>query len=510
MKHSTWRRIAATSTVILMPMGVAAAAGPAGSPGIGDPYYPDYGNGGYDVSHYAVNVEYDQPKNIVSGRTGIRAVATQNLSQFNLDLALRAKLVTVNGRAAKFTQTEHELVVTPAMPVKKGDAMRIEVTYKGNPSETKVNGYSPWITTPDGAAALGEPEAAAWWFPSNDHPRDKATYDITITVPKGVEALSNGKLVSSKTSGQWQTWRWSESSPMASYLAFFVTGQFTITKGTSQGIPWLNAVTSVASPAQKYAATDLARTPEVIGWEATQFGAYPFDTMGGVAPNASMGFALENQTRPVYSNLFWRSGPNMSVIVHENAHQWFGDSVSVKNWKDIWLNEGFASYAEWLWSEKQGEGSRQDLFESYYLTPPDDEFWTTKIGDPGAGNEFNEAVYVRGAMTLNALRNRVGEEKMSQILKTWTAEKKDGNASIAEFTALAERISGQDLDSFFTTWLYTAQRPAPTAANGFPTTLTQRSATAGDKHVQPKSRAQMDANRKAMIAQEKTHSGHTH
>lgn len=502
MKRSIVRRVTAIATVIVMPMGVAAAAGPVGSPGIGDPYYPDYGNGGYDVSHYSVNVEYDQPKDVVRGRTMINAKATEALSRFNLDLALRATLVRVNGRPAKFTQSEHELVVTPSVPIKKGDPMRVEVTYGGKPGATTVNGFTPWITTPDGAAALGEPEGAAWWYPSNDHPRDKATYDIAITVPKGVEALSNGQLVSNKTSGNWQTWRWSEKHPMAPYLAFFVTGQFTITKGTAQGIPWVNAVTAVKSTAQKNAAADIARTPEVVAWESTQFGPYPFEAMGGVAPNASMGFALENQTRPVYSNLFWKGGPNMSVVVHENAHQWFGDSVSVHDWKDVWLNEGFASYAEWLWSEKEGEGSRQDLFESYYLTPPDEDFWTTTIGDPGAGNEFDAAVYVRGAMTLTALRNRVGEVKMAQILKAWTAQKKDGNASIAEFTALAERLSGQNLKDFFKVWLFTGERPAPTKANGFPTSMTMRNGVAAAKRAQPASRATLDANREAMIAQE--------
>ncbi|CAM2982214.1 MULTISPECIES: M1 family metallopeptidase [Dermacoccus] len=505
MKRCSWRRAAAISTVVLTPMGVATAAvAPSGSAGIGDPYYPNYGNGGYDVDHYSINVEYDRTKNTVKGKTWVFATTKQSLGRFNLDLALRAKLVTVNGRPAKFTQSEHELVVTPSRALKKGESMAVEVTYGGNPSTTKVKGFTPWVTTPDGAAALGEPESAAWWYPSNDHPRDKATYDIAITVPKGVEALSNGTLQSNKVSGPWQTWRWQVSQPMAPYLAFFVTGQFTITKGTSQGIPWLNAVTTVKSPQQRYAAADLARTPEIVAWEAKQFGPYPFETMGGVAPNAPLGFALENQTRPVYSNVFWADGPSEGVIVHEQAHQWFGDSVSVHNWKDIWLNEGFATYATWLWSEKQGEGSRQDLLESYYLTPPDEDFWSTTIGDPGAGNEFDAAVYDRGAMTLAALRNRVGEAKMSKILKTWTRQKADGNARIADFIALAERISGQQLDSFFTAWLYTPQRPAATKANGFPATFAKRASTARTQRVaMPASRAQLDADHKQMIAQER-------
>lgn len=504
MKSSTWRRAAAISTVVLLPTGSAFAAVPGGSAGIGDPYYPNYGNGGYDAEHYSIAVEYDRPKNMVKGQTTIFAKATQPLGRFNLDLALRAKLVRVNGRPAKFTQSQHELVVTPSKPLAKGEEMKIAVTYGGNPSKTEVNGFTPWITTPDGAVALGEPEGAAWWYPSNDHPRDKATFDTTITVPKGTEALSNGNLVSKRTVGAWQTWRWVESQPMATYLAFFVTGQFTITQGTSQGILWTNAVTTVSSPAQRNAAADIKRTPEVIAWESKQFGPYPFDSMGGVAPNASMGFALENQTRPVYSNLFWGRGSNMSVIVHENAHQWFGDSVSVRNWKDIWLNEGFASYAEWLWSEKQGEGTRQDLFDSYYLTPPDEDFWTTRIGDPGATHEFDGAVYDRGAMTLTALRNRVGESTMTRILKAWTAQKRHGNAQISDFVTLAERVSGQDLDGFFRAWLYTPTRPAPTQANGFPAGYLRGAvAPQSMRKEQPRSRAQIDAGHRLMAEQDR-------
>ena len=472
MKHRTTTAVAAVlSTTSLVVAGTAVAAGGgAGSPGVGDPYYPDYGNGGYDVRHYRVAVDYDPAADSIEGRTTIRARATQRLTQFDLDLVLPASAVVVDGRPATFTQTEHELVVTPRRPLHRGQTMRVTVTYAGKPADFSAHGISPWITTSDGAAAVGEPEIAPWWFPSNDHPRDKATYDVEVTVPHDVEALGNGVLVSSHRDGADRTWHWRERKPMATYLAFFVAGQFDITRSrTPSGLPVINAVAANGGSEGEYAAADLARTPEVIRWESRQWGPYPFEAMGGVAPAADFGFALENQTRPVYTRGFWRNGPNIYVVVHELAHQWYGDSVSVENWRDIWLNEGFASFTEWLWSEKHGEGTSAEIFrEVYDGIPADAPFWDLTIGDPGKGREFAGAVYDRGAMTLQALRTRIGGPAFFDTMRTWARQHRYGNGSIAQFIGLAERISGQRLDGFFDAWLYTGAKPEPTRANGFP------------------------------------------
>ncbi|MEO7060161.1 MAG: M1 family peptidase, partial [Lapillicoccus sp.] len=285
--------------VLSLVVATAASATPApGASGIGDPYYPLYGNGGYDVSHYDVSVAYSPGSDRLSGTTTITATATQDLSAFDLDLALRASSVTVDGRPARFQQGPHELVVTPARAVRSGRPLTVVVRYAGIPSQTSVDGFDPWVRTADGAVAVGEPEIAAWWFPSNDHPRDKATFDITVTVPHGVEALSNGILRSKTTSVATDTWSWRESSPMATYLAFMAVGQFDVRSGTSaSGLPWVTAVASNGGREGRFAAADLARTPEIIDWHTRQWGPYPFDVTGGVAPAADFGFALENQTR---------------------------------------------------------------------------------------------------------------------------------------------------------------------------------------------------------------------
>ncbi|MDX6359637.1 MAG: hypothetical protein QOH37_2691, partial [Nocardioidaceae bacterium] len=355
-----FRRSALVAAIALMiPVGGAmASSSDTGAPGIGDRYYPDYGNGGYDVAHYGIDVSYVPATDELSGTTHVVAHATQQLGQFDLDFVLPVSSVTVNDRAASYTQGEHELVVTPKRELRKGDRMDVVVTYAGVPSTITSDGIKPWIKTGDGAAAVGEPEIAAWWYPSNDHPRDKASYNVKVTVARDLEALGNGVLVSHRASSGQRTWHWRERKPMAPYLAFFVVGQFDITQSTSRsGLPVVTAVASNGGSEGTYAAGDLKRTPEVLAFESRQWGRYPFDAQGGVAPAADFGFALENQTRPVYTRGFWRNGSNIYVIVHELAHQWYGDSVSVRNWRDIWLNEGFASFTEWLWSEKHDEGT---------------------------------------------------------------------------------------------------------------------------------------------------------
>ena len=465
-------RIAAVLAIALtVPAGAALAGGGSpGSPGIGDPYYADYGNGGYDVRHYGIRVDYRPATDRIVGRTLVTAVAKKRLTRFNLDLVLPASRVLVNGRVAAFRQSAHELVVTPRRAIGAGRVMKVLVRYAGKPANYTAHGISPWIRTADGAAAVGEPEIAPWWFPANDHPRDKATFDVRVTVPRNVEALGNGLLVSKRATGKHRTWHWREHKQMATYLAFFVAGQFDITRSrTAAGLPVLTAVASNGGSAARFAAEDLARTPEVIDWHAARWGPYPFDSMGGVAPAASFGFALENQTRPVYSRLFWTGGNNIYVVVHELAHQWYGDSVSVRNWRDIWLNEGFASFTEWLWSEDHGEGTAQEIFDANYRgRPASDPFWDVRIGNPGKHNEFNGAVYDRGAMTLQALRNRIGEDDFFTVMRRWARVHRYQNAQISQFTALAERVSGKRLDGFFHTWLYRGTKPAATPANGFP------------------------------------------
>jgi aminopeptidase N len=466
--------VATLATALTLAGGaLPAQAAPApGGAGLGDEYFPDYGNGGYDVSHYDVRLRYYPSDDRLTGTTTILAEATQDLSSFHLDFVLDVASVKVNNRPATFKREgDHELVVTPARAVTDGQAMTVVVQYSGVPSNKVAAGFTAWVRTPDGALAVGEPEEAWWWFPSNDHPSDKATFDVSVAVPDGVEVISNGVMPRNPVQEilGWTRWSWRSVKPQATYLAFLAIGQYEITRDTTaDGQQVINAYSDLLTPDFEDAAkASVERTAEIVDWESGLFGPYAFEARGGVvAPPDTLGFALETQTRPVYSSGFFRSGSNTSVIVHENAHQWFGDTVSVDQWKNIWLNEGFASYAEWLWSEEQGEGTAQEIFDYLYAVEPDD-FWTVAPAEPGPSEIFGGAVYDRGAMTLHQLRNTIGDQDFFTLLKTWVAEHRYGNGNTEQFIALAEKVSGDQLDDLFDAWLYTPSKPAVDGVSAF-------------------------------------------
>ena len=429
-----------------------------GAPGAGDPYFPTYGNGGYDVSGYNLNVRYDPSGTKLTGTATITATATQDLSSFNLDLAhLAASSAAVDGKPATAKADGNELVITPAAGIVKGKAFTAVINYGGTPGElaNKTLGDGGWLSGPDGALALGQPESASTWFPVNDHPSDKATFQLAITVPDGLTALSIGVPGPRSSAGGWTTWRWTESSPLASYLSTVVIGKYRVTTTTHDGKPMITAVPA-SLPANGPAATSMARTGEIADFLATKFGPYPFDAYGGiVVADGRIRYALETQSRPTYGQAFFGSQPNPAVVAHELAHQWFGDSVALERWQDIWLNEGFATYAEWLWQEHEGTETIKGNFDRTYASYD----WTQAPGNPGVAHLFGDAVYSRGGMTVYALRKTIGDAAFDRLLTTWTSEHKDGNATTADMIKLAEKLSGKDLTAFFQAWLYGTKAP---------------------------------------------------
>ncbi|MEU6483773.1 M1 family metallopeptidase [Streptomyces sp. NPDC046887] len=459
----------ALAASLLLAIPASAADYVPGAAGIGDAYYPASGNGGYDVSHYDLRLTYQPKTDLLEGTATIVATTTQKLSRFNLDLGLKVSEVRVNGRKAAFTTSgDHELEVTPAAPLDKGKEISVVVRYAGKPSELKIGGWSAWHRTPDGGVAAQEPDSAVWWFPSNDHPLDKATYDVSVSVPDGTQAISNGVLQSQSSKLGWTRYNWRSNKPQASYLATLAIGKFDITTDkTEKGLPVLNAYSKDLGDNAGAARASIERTTEVAEWLEEVFGPYPFNALGGYVPNVTSGYALETQTRPFYSPRQFANGSNVSVVVHELAHQWYGDSVSVKGWKDIWVNEGFARYSQWLWSEKEGEGTAQELADYVYaLHPADDPFWTVKPGDPGPDKQFDIAVYDRGALALQALRNTVGDQHFFAILQGWPQKFAHGNASVGDFVKYAEQVSGKPLAGLFDTWLYQPSKPATSTATG--------------------------------------------
>ncbi|MFK4227949.1 M1 family metallopeptidase [Streptomyces sp. NPDC019890] len=442
---------------------LATAAGPAaaatvGSSGVGDPYFVLAGNGGYNVGHYDLTLGYDPKTRHLDGRAVITARATQRLTRFDLDLkGLKVTGITVNHAKAAFRRDGQELVVTPKHPIRKGQEFRTTVTYAGTPGPvTDPDGsLDGWIPTDDGAFVAGEPQGAMTWFPANNHPKDKASYDFAVTVPAGRTAVANGVFRGQKTAHGRTTFRWRQTEPMAAYLATATVGTFKVEQYTAPGgIKVYNAVDPREAAAS---APVLKKLPSVLAWESKIFGPYPFKGAGAIVDRAPQaGYALETQARPVYDR-----APDLSTLAHESAHQWFGDSVSLTTWKDIWLNEGFATYAEWLYEEQHGGKSAQKTFDSLYASPANSELWSFPPADPGSGAHiFDAPVYSRGAMALHKLRTAVGDKTFFRILRTWAAEHRNGHGTTAQFIRLAERQSGMDLDKLFHTWIGTKGKPS--------------------------------------------------
>ncbi|MBM7786619.1 M1 family metallopeptidase [Tenggerimyces flavus] len=464
-----WRvgLVAAIAAAVLA--GGVADADPGGdgvgAPGIGDGYFPRYGNGGYEVDHYDVRLQYDPATDRLWGATTILARATQDVRRFNLDFGLPVSSITVNGRDARHaTSPEHELEVTPARELTNGQRMSITVRYDAIPSQVKIGSITAWRRTSDGAVAVGQPQISNWWFPSNDHPLDKATYDISVGVPTGVEVVANGVQPTAPAPYRpgWTRWSWRTVRPMQTYLAFVAIGQYDVTSDVApDGKPVVMAYSENMGDAGPAARASIEQTLPIAEWAKGIFGAYPFEAYGGVGlPQDSVAFALETQTRPVYGLSFFRGGSSPYVVVHELTHQWYGNSTALADWRDIWLHEGFATYAQWMYSEHIGEGTAQELFDfNYDLVPANDPFWQVKPGDPGAANIFHLAVYRRGAMALHQLRLRIGDEAFFPLLRGFTADRRYGNANVAAFVREAERVSGQQLTDLFDTWLYTTGRP---------------------------------------------------
>ncbi|CAN5342511.1 M1 family metallopeptidase [soil metagenome] len=437
-----------------------------GAAGIGDDYWPLDGNGGIDVLHYDIDDAYDFATGRLEGVTTLQIRATQALSRFQLDFLLPVSWVTVDGQAATVTRPEpHELQIAPVTTVAEGATFTVEVTYAGDPTPLGYAGEQNWTATDAEVITMNEPHMAPWWFPANDHPTDKATYDITITGPATHQVVSNGLLIDRTEDGDLATTHWRSTDPMASYLAFFALGRYEIAQGTRDGLPWYVAVSrELPAPTRRAAIRSLTRSPELTGWLARRLGRYPFESTGGVATTIEVGFALENQTRPTYSGY---SSTQHSTVVHELAHQWFGDSVSVRRWRDIWLNEGFATFMEAAYAEKHhGPAAQKSLLAQYDQLSQDDAFWRLDLADPGAGHLFDAPVYVRGGMALQALRHRIGNRDFWSLIRTWVRTRRYGNGAVTQFERLAEKTSGTDLDRFFRVWLRAPRAPAETRANG--------------------------------------------
>jgi aminopeptidase N len=433
----------------------AAIAPTAGAPGAGDPYYPDAGNGGYDVTHYDLALTWNPDAVRMDGEATVTATADQGLSSFVLDLSgMEVASVTVDGQPATFAvEGTRDLRITPAEPLAAGDAFTTVVAYGGPPTTVAADEFFDpgWFGGDGEVYVLFEPTGAATLFPSNDHPSDKATYTFRITAPEGLEAAANGLLTETVPGAGVQTWVFDAPDPMASYLVQVMIGDLEVVESTGPGGLPIRHVYD-ADVAGEFDEV-MGRTGEMIeaynGW----FGPFPFVAYGAAVVDEPLGLALETQTLSLFGA---DAAGSELVVAHELAHQWFGDAVSPAQWKDIWLNEGFATYAQWLWST----GDDPDQLDGLAARTASEGGLDLPPADPGPAQLFDPSVYSRGALTLHVLRRTVGDDAFFTILRTWVERHRGGSASTADFEALAEEVSGADLTPMFDAWLRAEGLPA--------------------------------------------------
>jgi aminopeptidase N len=429
--------------------------------GIGDAYYPQMGNPGYDAQHYTLDLDVDVKANVITSTETLAARAAQDLSAFNLDLrGFTINRIAVDGVAATYQRAGGELTVDLPEPLRAGDAFTTTMTYTGTPSTVVPEALqiaTGWQRSDTGLFVMGEPSGAEGWYAVNDHPCDKATYTFNVTVPKPYIVAANGVLVDTRDNGATQTYRWEMREPMASYLATVDIDDFVVqTVDGPNGLPIRNYFPrAIAAQAEK----TFAHMADMIAFFNTRFGPYPFDAYGASVANSDLNYALASQTLSLFGRSLVRDSSYPDpVVAHELSHQWFGDSVSLRQWQDIWLNEGFATYAEVLWAEHvDGPAGRDAYVRNLYRQVTDRTY--PPPGKPPADNLFNRGVYLRGGLTLHALRLKVGDDTFFRILQTYTARYRYGNAGTADFIAVAQEVSGQDLQAFFDSWLYAKTIP---------------------------------------------------
>jgi aminopeptidase N len=458
---------AAAALLVGLPAGSGVAAGDgAGSAGLGDPLFPAAGNGGYQVEHYESRLTYHR-SGAIAARVRIDAEVDTGLGsggrapelvRFNLDFTgPRLTDVTVDGRPAAHVRRDGELVITPRRPLPDRTPFEVELAYRGTPPSTRSpdGARQGWIETKRGAVTLGQPRGTPTWLPSNDHPSDKATMEFRLRTPRGRIGIANGRLSGVTRDDRWTTTRWRPSEPMATYLALVAIGRFRLDRGSLNGTQYVAAADRTMP---RGALPKLRRHTASAHRGLTGFaGPYPFAASGGVITGSRGGYALETQDRPVYP-----AQPHENLVVHEIAHQWFGNSLTPALWGEIWLSEGFATYSEWLIAERRGERRAHEMFGLLYRThsADDRDFWHPPPGsvrDPA--KLFSPSVYTRGAMALHAIRRAVGDRDFFRILARWVADNRHANVTSEQFLEVAEEVSGEQLGELYSAWVYEPGRP---------------------------------------------------
>ena len=466
----------------------ASAASP-GSAGLGDRLFPTLGNGGYDAQHYDLGLYYGStaPQQSVRGLVQMRAKATQSLSRLNLDYAGDdVQGVWVDGRKAAFRRDDRELVITPARAIRSGSTFKVQVSFTGHTVTPEEGNPGPlgWFTTRDGSVTSGQISHAQEIYPVNDHPSDKATYSYTIAAPKATTVAVSGRRTGKRAVGGSYVWSFEMDEPMASQVIQVATGDLVeVQRGNVAGTRLRDVVArnyvGITNPT-------LAKGPAQFRWMLGHAGAYPFDEYGVLAVDQFMQYALETQTLTLHpAELFdpavYPQDFAESIAVHELAHQWFGDSVAIKQYSDLWLAEGPATWYEHEFNaDFYGEDFEAFMREQYSLSQ---EYRDTygPVARPKNGSDeviFSDQIYGGGALALFALHEKVGDRTWRALMKEWAQRYEGQSVSTDDFIAFVDRSVRGDMTRFLRDWLYGTKTPA---MPGHPDWTTGATATAARK-----------------------------
>ena len=417
-----------------------------------DPYVPGHGDLGFDVTHYDLTLEYDVEGNRLSGTARIDCVAREELDELTLDLhALEVSKVTLDGHATLYRVKRDKVVVRPAGAIAVDEEFTLAVRYSGHPRPVKTRhlGSAGWEELTDGVIVAGQPHGAPSWFPCNDRPSDKATYHFSLTAAADYRVVANGRLTSTRRHASSITWVYEQVQPMATYLATAHIGRYDL-REIDGPVP-----TYAVLPKRLFTDYDDAfgQQPAMIDAFSRMFGPYPFDSYTVVVTDDDLEIPLEAQGLSTFGANFLRSDWDaVRLVAHELAHQWFGNSLTLGSWKDIWLHEGFACYAEWLWSEESGGPSAHERACEHHARLADLD-QDLLLGDPGPELMFDDRVYKRGALLLHALRITVGDECFFDLLRAWTKTHTHATVNTDAFVEFACLQTGHGLAELFDRWL---------------------------------------------------------
>lgn len=431
-----------------------------------DPYLPKTGDRRYRVSRYELGLEYKVSSNRLSGSAVITAEALEDCEEFALDLsdALSVTKVSVNGkRVAHFACRERKLRIRPASALQAGVAMSIVVHYHGSPRPLRTLwGSVGFEELTNGVLVAGQPNGAASWFPCNDHPSVKASFRIRIKTDNPYRVVANGRLASRRARAAQTEWVYEQPEPTSTYLMTLQIGTYELIRLGTSPVP-MKAVLPERLRREFY--EDFGRQPEMMELFVDLFGPYPLSNgYTVVVTDDDLEIPLEAQGISIFgANHCNGTRASERLIAHELAHQWFGNAVTARQWRDIWLHEGFACYAEWLWSEHSGGRSADDLARHHHqrLKSASQDLLLT---DPGPRHMFDDRVYKRGALTLHAVRGRIGDDKFFAMLREWTSRYRFSSAVTDDFTGLAADFSAESLTPLWDRWLYA--RPVPDLGAG--------------------------------------------